>query len=221
MKIVIENVVFPFDMGCKVLKLKGGNSPFDKLNDIWDDIVPIQFSEIARLENLEQRRVAINYFGIDKLIKEVNPRLVDKKTLKKTTTWITEKGELQTLKFNDTYELYAVSNSSLFSERTSGENYYVKCKDTSTDREYLIWVDLQSVYVTNNEKSWRWDASEEKVNAIQCIAWTIRTNVPKGNIEKIVRQGDCILIKPKNPNLAGEERHLTEEEYKTLLELES
>lgn len=221
MKIIIENVVFPFDMGCKVLKQKGGNSPFDKLNDIWDDIVPIQFSEIARLENLEQRRVAINYFGIDKIVSEVNPLLVSKKTLKKTTTWITEKGELQTLKFNDTYELYAVSNNSLFGNNTTGQNYYVKCKDTSTDREYLIWVDIESVFLTNNENSYRFEFSLDKINAIQCVAWTIRTNVPKGNIEKIVRQGDCILIKPKDSKLVGEERHLTEQEYRTLLELES
>jgi hypothetical protein len=57
---------------------------------------------------------------------------------------------------------------------------------------------------------------------IQAIAWTITTNVPKGHIEDIIRQGDCILIKPKGkyePLVTA--RHLTEEEYKTLISAES
>jgi hypothetical protein len=44
------------------------------------------------------------------------------------------------------------------------------------------------------------------------------------NIEKIIRQGDCILIKPKNIELVTDNspvRHLTEEEYKYLLVAES
>jgi hypothetical protein len=32
-KIVIQNVVFPFDLGCRVLKLKGGDCPFDEIAD--------------------------------------------------------------------------------------------------------------------------------------------------------------------------------------------
>ena len=69
MKIIIENHSIPYDLGCKLLKLKGGDSPFEELSDIWNDIVPLTFSEIAQIENLEHRRIAIGYFGIDKLIK--------------------------------------------------------------------------------------------------------------------------------------------------------
>jgi hypothetical protein len=96
----------------------------------------------------------------------------------------------------------------------------VKCKDTSTDREYFIWVDLNSVYRTNNENSWNFEKT--KVNAIQCVAWTIQTDIEEGNIEKIIRQGDCILIKPKSLTKgSGRVRHLTEKEYKELLVAES
>ena len=103
--------------------------------------------------------------------------------------------------------------------------HYVKCKDTSTDRDYLIWVDAQSVYQVNNDRKWL--SSDEdygvQINAIQAIAWTIQTNVAKDNIEKIVRQGDCIMIKKKFPNEAiGDTlRHLTEVEYLELLVAES
>jgi hypothetical protein len=49
----------------------------------------------------------------------------------------------------------------------------------------------------------------------------MQTNVNMGNIEKIIRQGDCILIKPYDANGIGSVRHLTEDEYRTLLVAES
>ena len=228
MKIIIENVAFTYDEGCRLLKLKHNeNCPFDELKDIWNDIIPFTFKDIAKFENLEQRRVGIMCLGIDRLVKEVNPTLLNSKTLSKTTSWVNESGELVTKKFKDTYELYEV-NGEYFSKGLSNswdkinDCYFVKCKDTSTDREYLIWVDLQSVYQTNNESD-RWGFNKNKVNAIQCVAWTIQTDIAEGNIEKIIRQGDCILIKPKDILKSGKvtTRHLTEKEYKTLLVAES
>lgn len=224
MKIVINNLQFPYDIGCRILKVKHKECPFNELEDIWEDIEPVTFKEIAQLENLEQRRVAMLNYGIDKLVKEIKPELVDKKTLKKTTTWVSQDGQLVTKKFNDTYELYKVSGK-YFSEgiksswRTAEDCYYVKCKDTSTDREYFIWVDMRDVARTNGQ-GWSWDI--KKVNAIQAIAWTIQTDIPEGCIEKIVRQGDCVLIKPIGNKVKSEStRHLTEKEYKNLLVAES
>jgi hypothetical protein len=225
MKIIVENQEFGYDLGCRLLKLKNDVCPFNQLEDIWDDIQPLTFKEIAELPNLEQRRVAMVCLGIERLVKEINPKLLDSKTLKKTTTWVTDKGELITKKFNDTYELYEVDGSHFSkglknSWQKMQDSHFVKFKDTSTDREYMIWVDLQNVYRTNNG---RWDYRPEKVNAIQAIAWTIQTDIEEGNIEKIVRQGDCIMIKPiKSKNKDREVvRHLTEQEYKTLLVAES
>ena len=224
MKIVINNVPFSYDNGVKVLKLKGGNSPFEEIADIWEDIVPMEFNEIARLENLEQRRIAINFMGIDKLIKQVNPTLLDRQVIKKKTTWINEFGVEETIKFDDVYELYEVSGKVLFkglSEWETRNNYhYVKFKDTSTDREYMIWVDLESVNTANGGSRWNFNEEKHRITATQCIAWTITTDVAKGNISKIVRQGDCILIKPKKRE-KGEERHLTEKEYLKFLKIES
>jgi hypothetical protein len=162
--------------------------------------------------------------GLERLASEVQPKLLSKKTLKKSTNWVDENGKLVTTKFNDTYELYEVSGE-YFNEGLQGWNkmanaYFVKLKDTSTDRNYFIWVEPQSVYNTNNENRWGYDI--KKINAIQCIAWTIQTNVPQGSIEKIIRQGDCILIKPNGKyEPLDSARHLTEKEYKELLVAES
>ena len=83
------------------------------------------------------------------------------------------------------------------------KQYFVKFKDTSTDREYMIWVDIASVYNTNHNKQLnRWNTEkafeEGDITAIDCIAWTIKTTLPTGNIETIIRQGDCVLLKPKS-----------------------
>jgi hypothetical protein len=224
MKIVIENQKFDFEVGCGLLKLKHETPPFEEVKDIWDSIKPLSFVDIAKLKNLEERRIGILYLGLDRIVKEVNPTLISKRTLEKTTNFFDKDGNHITKTINDTYELFEVSGE-VFSQgldnwRRVQNSYYVKCKDTSTDREYLIWVDLRSVAETNGLS--RWSVNVEEITPIQCIAWTIQTNVPKGNIEKIIRQGDCVLVKPKNPNdLLSEARHLTEEEYIELLVAES
>lgn len=230
MKIIINNIEFPYDEGCRIMKLKYDECPIKDLEDIWNDIVPMTFKEIAtKFRNLEQRRVAMGCLGLERLVSEVKPKLIDKKTLKKQTTWVNQKGEFITKKFNDTYELYKVEGKDWAKGtednwRSPTPVYYVKCKDTSTDRGYMIWIDAQSVYRTNLKEATSWYSSSDdfgsKINAIQAIAWTIQTDIPEGKIVKIVRQGDCVLIKKKNC-VPGETRHLTEEEYKTLLELES
>lgn len=223
MKIIINNVEFDFDIGCRVLKLKYRTEcPMEEIEDFWDEIVPLTFKEIAKLTNLEQRRIGILHLGLNEIVADVKPKLLAEKTIKKTTTWIDENGKLVEYKFSDTYKLFEVAGS-YFSEGLGGRAtmdncYYISCKDTSTDREYLIWVDLRSVSATNGNRN----LDIKNISPIQCIAWTIQTDVPVGHIEKIIRQGDCIMIKPKGKyNPLGTARHLTEEEYRTLLVAES
>jgi len=167
--------------------------------------------------------------GLENIVKEVNPKLIKKETISKTTTWVKQDGTLLTKDYKDTYELYKVEGKD-WSVGTDGSSwntpqpvYYVKCKDTSTDREYMLWINAESVCRTNDISfnSSR-DDFGSKITPIQAIAWTIQTNVPKGGIDKIVRQGDCIMIKKKkNVKLVNDERHLTEKEYRKLLEYES
>ena len=221
MKIVIQNRVFPYDLGCRVLKMKNKNvCPFEELEDVWDKILPLEFGDIARIENIEMRRIAFLYYDLEKLVKEVNPTLLESETIEKETTWVNENGELVHKTFSDTYELYEVKAEHLFKGFSRRELFhYIKFKDTSTDREYMVWVDLDSVKSTNST-----GRSVPEINPIQCIAWTITTNVPKGRIKEIIRQGDCILIKPKRGTellSSVETRHLTEKEYRELLTTES
>lgn len=225
-KIVIDNVEFDFDNGCRLLKLKNGDEcPFPQLEDFWNDIEPLTFKEIAQFENLEKRRIGINHLGLERLIESVKPTLVDTKTIKKTTSWVNEKGEFETFDFDDTYELYKVSKD-YFNEGLDGwsgmrnDVYYVRCKDTSTDREYLIWVNIANVLRTNGKSSWGWN--DEDLCAIESIAWTIQVDVKEGDIESILRQGDCILVKPKEgAEILNQARHLNKDEYLNLLVAES
>ena len=228
MKIIINNVEFPFNEGCRLLKLKYDKCPMKEIEDFWEDIVPMNFKDIAvSFTNTEQRRVGILCLGLEKLVSEVNPRLIKSETIKKETTWVDENGVLQNHKFNDTYELYEVDGS-IWGENL-GRNirnvHYVKCKDTSTDREYFLWVNAQDVYSSNDTRDNKWYSSSENygnlITPIQSIAWTIQTDIKEGGIEKIVRQGDCILIKKKDTAETGSVRHLTESEYRELLVLES
>lgn len=227
MKIVIENRKFEFDLGCRLLKTKHGNKcPFDKLEDFWDEIKPMTFLEIAQLANMEERRIGIFCLGIEKLVAEVNPILLDKQTISKTTTWVLPNGEIETKNYDDTYELFKVSADYFNVGFTNSwekldDSYFVKCKDTSTDRQYLIWVDLNRVLRTNNEHTWNMN-KEKDTNAIQAIAWTIQTNIKKGDIKEIIRQGDCIMIKPiRGRNDRVSTRHLTEKEYRKFIIAES
>lgn len=222
MQIVLNNVEFDYDFACRMLKAKGGEAPFEQLEDIWDDIKPITFKEIAKEKNMEKRRIAINHLGTEKLLEEVKGELVDKETLKKTTTWINSEGKEETISYEDTYELYRVPRTTLMGETSWGDDfYYVKCKDTSTDREYIIWVVPQSVLRTNYEEWIPKEQYSNKLKAVMSIAWTITTNIVEGGIEKIVRQGDCVMIKPKADYGISRERHLTEKEYRTLIVAES
>lgn len=227
--IIINNLSFPFNEGCRLLKLKYDECPkqFEKtLGDFWNEIEPMNFKEIATtFNNIEQRRIAIDCLGLERLSQQINPTLISSETMNKTTTWVTQSGELKTFDFNDTYELYEVSGE-VWGEGLNSNfvlpTHYVKFKDTSTDRTYMIWVDASSVYRTNVNT---WTSSREnygsKITPIQAIAWTIQTDVPIGGIEKMVRQGDCVLIKKKDNIKKGQVRHITENEYRELLVFES
>jgi len=225
-KIIIDNIEFDFDSGCRLLKLKHDECPMVELEDFWDDIEPLTFKEIAKFDNLENRRIGINHLGLDKLVESVKPTLVDSKTLQKTTSWVNDDGVFETFDFDDTYELFKVSkdyfNDGLVNDwRGMREDvYYVRCKDTSTDREYLIWVDIKSVLTTNDKSSWGY--KDEDLCAIEAISWTIQTDVKEGDIDSILRQGDCILVKPKtNAEILSTPRHLKVDEYRNLLVAES
>lgn len=226
MKIVISNQTFDYNLGVRLLRAKHRECPdWIDLQDIWEEINPMTFKEVVKtFKNVEERRIAIGCIGIESITEEINPVLVKSETLKKQTTWVQPDGELVTKSFDDTYELYKVRREDLLegTERTWGldDVYYLKFKDTSTDREYMLWIDRDSVARVNNKQHRISSDTRDNITPIDCVAWTIQTDVPEGEIKRIIRQGDCILIEPKSDEV-GSIRHITRKEYLELLVLES
>lgn len=215
MKLIISNQEFEVDLGIKILKLNNSECPYPELSEMWGKYDPITFKEISAIGNLESRRVAIEHFGLERLEKEIRPTLISKETIRKKTCWVDSNGEVEELEYDDTYELYRVERKVL----DNSEHYYLRFKDTSTDRYYMLWVNMPSVYHTNFDE---WSFNYAQVDAIHAIAWTIQTRVPEGQIEEIIRQGDCPLFRKKpNTELLDEHRHLTKEEYLKFLAAES
>lgn len=231
MKIVIDNLEFNYNIGCSILKSKYKNEcPFDELDDIWNDIKPITLFEVLKLENVELRRTAMKYLDIDVYIKEKKVQLINKTTLNKKTKWIINEYEIEH-EYEDVYELYKIDSKYLNSDKpfnrwsSINNQYFLEFKDTSTERKYHLWVDIVEVFKTNNPNVYHtYDEKDilSNIDAIDCIAWTFQTNVPKENIEKIIRQGDAIMFKTKGKYKPLKIlRHLTKKEYIDLLELES
>lgn len=237
MKIIIQNQEFGYDLGCALLKSKYKDTPFHGLEDRWDDIVPATFKQIlndGNVRNVEQRRVAFTCIGTESFLEEVSAELLNTDSIGKTATWVNRDGVLETKAFVDFYNLYkvcaAVWAGGLYnSTRDTEDLYFIKFKDTSTDREYILWIDPRSVALINGEWIDRCDTFDalihaRKLSAIDCIAWTIQTTVPQGQIKKIIRQGDCILVRPIEEYQDKENaqwRSLSGEEYRQYLSAES
>ena len=241
MKVIIDAREFPSGIGLRILKAKHGTCVFRNIADIWDSIPDLTFASIVtELKNTDLRRIAFRHLGLQRMIREVEPELVSRESISKTTTWVEPDGSLVSHSYDDAYELYRVDFRERIDEigpKTSASwrmvdmptAYFVKCWDTSTGKEYVIWVDIASVYRTNLPKGRRSNVGrlsqarlEKEVTPIQAIAWTIRTDVEAYGIEAIVRQGDCVLLRMKaGAKRIDTPRHLTEVEYRTLMTDES
>lgn len=231
---VVDNVEFDHKVGMRVLRMKHREIPASikgrhfvsgskvmETDKAWEEATPMSFAEIGAIKNLEQRRIAFKYLDMEALVNGSKVKKEASETLKKKTTWVNPEGKLENHEFEDTYELWSIDATDLIgSNRRSMRFYYVRMKDTSTDREYMIWVDRDDVARVNNTNN---------PSPIACIAWTIQTTVPAASVKRIIRQGDCILVEPKAEHVEkleknkakAQQRHLTEQEYRKLLELES
>lgn len=225
MKIIIDKVRFDFNDGIRVLKMKYKDiCPYpqeDMIASVYNEVQPLTFIEICQLTNVEQRRLGFKYFPIDDMVASTRPKLIDRQIIKKQSNYVNTQGELVTEQYDDVYELYKLdledyafdSNSHITRWRGMPFNiFFVSMKDTSTDRQYRIWVDYNSIQNRNTTPT-----------AIDCIAWTITTNIKEGYIDKIIRQGDCIMVKPTSydHSTIGSWRHLSADEYLKLIVAES
>jgi hypothetical protein len=146
----------------------------DECEQLWHDenVKPWTATEVFALQNQEQKYLLLSMIGADKIESEMEPTLVDRQVLTKQQPRyaVTSKGEHKlrdrfkkseliesSTTYEDIYELYKFDKSKL---ETNNDVYFVKCKDTSTDRVYYIYV----------------DGRDERCNrdAISAIAWTMR-----------------------------------------------
>lgn len=151
----------------------------DEAEKLWNDptVKPFTAKEVFRLVNQEQKYLLFSMIGPDQIEQEMEPTLIDSQTLvKRQPRYVVEgkdghkvtkrfkKDDLKEdmVEYEDTYELYFFDKSKL---GTEDNVYYVKCKDTSTNRQYYLYVD------GTDERC--------KYDAVSAIAWTMRD--PEGN----------------------------------------
>lgn len=242
MKAIIDKTEFPPEIGKRILKAKHGRCTIPSLESEWDAIPDLTFASIVKeISDTDHRRIAFKYLGLHRMLAELKPTLVKSETVRKTALWAEADGSLVRRDYDDTYELYrvdwcdlyiGVSTDDMGKERLrelQQDRHFVKFRDTSTGKEYVIWVDIREVLSNNPDAIGEGQRIpmlkrriEEMVNPIMAIAWTIRTDVEIGGIERIIRQGDCILIrKLPDAKRLDKPRHLTEKEYRLLLGDES
>jgi hypothetical protein len=191
------------------------------VQECWSKIKPVTVEEALKVENAEERRTYFDCIGIEKLFKSLNPKLLDKQTIKKKRTRWDDKFEEYTHEFEDIYELYEIEGKKLFDKDRWGNDpqpiYAVRCWCTTTNREYWLYVPKDAAL---GRQWWLSDeAPENKPDAIRAIAWTVRVSIT--DPEKIYRQGDIIVVKESRTSVETNPYHLTKEQYLSLMTSET
>lgn len=185
------------------------------VEDTWDSIKPFTVKDALKIENAEERRTYFDCIGVEKLFKQLEPKLRDKQTItKKRANWDDENKE-NFRTFEDVYELYEIEGEKLFEKDRWGRKpnpvYAVRCWCTTTNREY--WLYVNEMAATGN--SWWSEESHKQYDAIRAIAWTIRIDIT--HPEKIYRQGDIIVVKKSKASKDTSQYHLDKKQYLDLM----
>jgi len=188
------------------------------------DLKAITLKECIALENEEQKAIAFRGFTPEEIVVGLNLEIIGEETvMKKHKRWtVTEDGiSEEEVEFPDTYTLYKHTIST-----PSGDSVFgiIKCKDTSTDRMYFLYVDITTKKGSNNE------TLEFMTDPIAAIASNIKMLVPHESIEidevyeYIQRQGDVnlgILKEEYKGHPLKVSKGLTREQYLTMIVSES
>jgi hypothetical protein len=202
-----------------VIKHPGLNEFGEFVQIVWDQIRPVTVQEALSQPNTEIRRTYFDCIGVKKLFSELEPKLLDRQVINKVRIGWNDDNDPVKKEFEDVYELYQIEGSKMFEKNRWGQQpnpvYAVRCWCTTTNREYWLYVPIEAA----TGQRWISVFHEGSYDAIRAIAWTIRIDVI--NPEVIYRQGDIIVVKlPDNPEICPE-RHITKEEYLTLMYSES
>lgn len=195
------------------------NDFFDVVREVWDETPAITVTQAFGTKNIEHRRLIFNVIGPENLMATLKPELLDTKTIVRENLVYNNDGDCATEVLTDTYELYKIDEDRLFADTTetrrfSRQNnncYAVKCKDSSTDREY--WI-----YVT--------DEAAKNNDALEAIAWTYQLHTPVYT-NSIYRQGEVIIAKhdgvpnEKTRSIWSTMYHMDKEDYLTKIKAQS
>jgi hypothetical protein len=198
-----------------VIKHPSLNDFGEFVQSCWNSIKSVTVKDALSIENTEERRTYFDCIGVEKLFKQLGPKLRDRQEItKKRANWDEDNKE-NFRTFKDVYELYEIEGTKLYDKDRWGRSpnpvFAVRCWCTTTGREYWLYVDNKAA--TGN--SWWSEQADNEYDAIRAIAWTIRIDIT--NPERIYRQGDVIIVKKSDKSEDVRSYHLEKEQYLDLM----
>jgi hypothetical protein len=172
----------------------------------WDNVEPMTAKEAFQEKNTEKRRIMFQHISPAKIFEQIDPKLIKEETIFKERTRWDKNNKAYKTEYKDSYSLYEIDPAKILDveqQRVGNRNtkcYMLKMKDTSTEREYFLYIP-EEVGKTGDP--------------IACIAWT--HPVLADGFTRILRQGDVLLYKYDSPpKMLATPRQLTREEYLTV-----
>jgi hypothetical protein len=178
----------------------------DYVSTVWNKTEPVAINEGFNQKNTEKRRLYFDAIGVDKIFANLEPELIDEKSLVLNNMRWDKEGVPYMQTGIDTYSLYKIDGQRLFGDVASSWQierssvYAVKCACTTTGREYWLYVSPEI---------------GEKGSATEAIAWTCRIGIT--NPAAIYRQGDIFIVEASADSEECNAYHLDAETYLKLV----
>lgn len=173
------------------------------IEEIWEDIEPLNWLECFSIEDTDKRRVYFEHLGPVTMFHQT-----EKKKL--LDTFVFEKGARhlnQDIK-GHTYELWEIDGRALKLPRVT-TLHVLRFNCPSTLNEYIMFVDRSRIL-----------NAKVSFNAKEAVAWTCRSPIAVKDIAKIHRQGEVYTFVAKDLNVKPLQRpiHLTAKDYWRLID---
>ncbi len=178
--------------------------------EFWNTIEPFDVKAAFKVIDIDKKKIYFHCLQPERIFKSIQSTLLSKETITKTKV----NGTL----YKDTYELFVCDGKDL---GLKGKVYYITFLCPSTGKRYYLYIPY---YICEN---WRSEGYDPEITAIDCIAWTLKTDVIKEAIDYFVRQGDVLIAKIKDEYLNDDSiylktpRSLTKDEYLNKLKYET
>lgn len=196
----LKDYIHIFDDEEEERKFKHFVISVEELKRVWESTEPMGAKRALRYNNMERRMVALRYIGAQGLINELGGYMIDRQTVRKKQKKVIYKGKDQRdkirdrnpdnyetidVEYEDTYTLYRIEVDKIVTRPrflNFEQQYIYVCsmKDTSTERQYYIFVDPEY---------------GEKEDAILAISSTLRTVGDDGKISQPLSKQEYLKLK--------------------------